>query len=79
MESEENAKEIVELETNIAMEEEKSRKYKIENIRRRHNYMPFIVELLKILAKENKLVHLVEQVSIFDWISNYFILRFFKK
>ncbi|VDN60157.1 unnamed protein product [Dracunculus medinensis] len=66
MESEENAKEIVELETNIAMEEEKSRKYKIENIRRRHNYMPFIVELLKILAKENKLVHLVEQTKLLD-------------
>nr|CAD2128997.1 unnamed protein product [Meloidogyne enterolobii] len=35
------------------------KRYKIENNRRRHNYMPFLIELLKCLAKEGKLVDLV--------------------
>lgn len=59
--SEENAAEIYHLQNIIAEEEDKKRRYKIENARRRHNYTPFIVELLKILAKEGKLVPLVEQ------------------
>uniref|UniRef100_A0A914RZK5 Peptidase C12 C-terminal domain-containing protein n=1 Tax=Parascaris equorum TaxID=6256 RepID=A0A914RZK5_PAREQ len=49
------------LEALIAAEEEKEKSFKAENIRRRHNYIPFIVELLKILAKEGKLVPLVQQ------------------
>jgi len=36
--------------------------FQIENIRRRHNYLPFIMELLKILAEDGKLVGLVEKV-----------------
>jgi len=47
----------------IVAEDEKAMEYKKENIRRRHNYIPFIVELLKILAKENKLVPLVKQAQ----------------
>lgn len=61
MDSDEIATEICRLQNVIAEEEEKTRRYKIENARRRHNYTPFIVELLKILAKENKLVPLVEK------------------
>lgn len=46
---------------NLIEEEERKREnYRIENIRRRHNYLPFIVELLKILAAEKKLVPLVK-------------------
>jgi len=37
--------------------------FQIENIRRRHNYLPFIMELLKILAEDGKLVGLVEKVA----------------
>lgn len=36
---------------------------KIENIRRKHNYLPLIMELLKILAKEGQLQPLLEKVN----------------
>jgi len=61
MDSAEVGAELADLQDTIAMEEEKSRRYRIENARRRHNYTPFIVELLKLLAKEGKLVPLVEK------------------
>ena len=35
----------------------------LENIRRKHNYLPLIMEVLKILAKRGELVTLYEQVS----------------
>ena len=34
-----------------------------ENVRRRHNYVPFIVELLRCLADDGKLVPLVKQAQ----------------
>ena len=34
----------------------------IENVRRKHNYLPLIVEVLKVLAKRGELVQLCEQV-----------------
>ena len=40
--------------------------FQIENIRRRHNYLPFIMELLKILAEDGKLVGLVEKVIVYS-------------
>ena len=35
----------------------------LENIRRKHNYLPLIMDVLKILAKRGELVTLCEQVS----------------
>ncbi|KAH7699495.1 ubiquitin carboxyl-terminal hydrolase [Aphelenchoides avenae] len=61
MESDEVQQEIYELQSKIQIEEEKRLNYRKENVRRRHNYTPFIVELLKILAKEGKLVPLIEK------------------
>ncbi|KAL3074738.1 hypothetical protein niasHS_014183 [Heterodera schachtii] len=61
MDSDEVTKELNELHMLISGEEEKFRNYKIENNRRRHNYMPFLVELLKCLAREGKLVPLLTE------------------
>lgn len=47
----------------IEEEDNKMQRYKIENIRRKHNYLPLIVEILKILAKEGKLIPLYEKAK----------------
>jgi ubiquitin carboxyl-terminal hydrolase L5 len=49
----------------LLMEEEscKIRRYKTENIRRKHNYLPLIVEILKSLAKEGQLMPLYEKAK----------------
>lgn len=56
-------KELKRLQTLIEEEIRKSKRYKIENIRRKHNYLPLIMELLKILAKEGKLVPLYQKAK----------------
>lgn len=50
------AMEMSRLEGLIADEERKRAEYRVENIRRKHNYLPFIVELLRLLAEQGKLV-----------------------
>ncbi|XP_019619267.1 PREDICTED: ubiquitin carboxyl-terminal hydrolase isozyme L5-like [Branchiostoma belcheri] len=55
--------EIGKLHMLIGEEEQKMRRYKTENLRRKHNYLPMIMELLKILAQEGKLVSLVEKAK----------------
>ncbi|CAH2313233.1 ubiquitin carboxyl-terminal hydrolase isozyme L5 [Pelobates cultripes] len=47
----------------IAEENQKMDRYKIENIRRKHNYLPFIMELLKTLAEHQQLIPLVEKAK----------------
>lgn len=39
----------------IAEEEDVRKRWQKENVRRRHNYLPFIMELLKYLAAEDQL------------------------
>lgn len=55
--------ELERLQTLIEEEIRKSKRYQIENIRRKHNYLPLIMELLKILAKEGKLVPLYQKAK----------------
>ncbi|XP_073242551.1 ubiquitin carboxyl-terminal hydrolase isozyme L5-like [Porites lutea] len=55
--------EISRLQTLIAGEDDKMLRYKVENIRRKHNYLPLIMELLKVLAKQGNLVPLVEKAK----------------
>lgn len=37
--------------------------FKLENIRRKHNYLPLIMEILKTLAQEGKLSELVQKAK----------------
>ncbi|XP_031551437.1 ubiquitin carboxyl-terminal hydrolase isozyme L5-like [Actinia tenebrosa] len=53
--------EITRLRSLVAAEDDKMLRYKVENIRRKHNYLPLIMELLKILANNGKLVSMVEK------------------
>lgn len=63
METDSNLFEIERLRRMIEEEENKIKQYKVENIRRKHNYLPLIVEYLKILAKEQRLVQLYEDAK----------------
>ena len=47
----------------IMEEEELRKKWHKENIRRRHNYLPFIVELLKQLASTEQLIPVYERAK----------------
>lgn len=63
METEHVHGEISRIQQLITDEEQKRIRYKVENIRRRHNYLPFIMELLKILAEQGRLVELVDKAK----------------
>ncbi|KAJ3628733.1 hypothetical protein MTP99_013177 [Tenebrio molitor] len=63
METDAQQTELARLRLLIEEEDNKRHQYQIENIRRKHNYLPLIVEILKILAKEGKLMPLYEQAK----------------
>lgn len=55
--------EVQQAREDLANEEEKTRRYKIENNRRKHNYIPLFLEMLKILARNKQLDGLVEKAK----------------
>ncbi|RNA17893.1 ubiquitin carboxyl-terminal hydrolase isozyme L5 [Brachionus plicatilis] len=63
MESDEMTFRIRELESLIEDEERKRVAYRKENARRKHNYLPFIIELLKVLAEQGKLSTQIQAIS----------------
>lgn len=63
METDVQQGEITRLKMLMEEEDGKRARYRIENIRRKHNYLPLIVEILKILAKEGKLLPLYEKAK----------------
>lgn len=63
MDTDTKQNEIARLRMLIEDEVAKRKRYKIENIRRKHNYLPLIVELLKILAQNGELLPLYEKAK----------------
>nr|XP_044252077.1 ubiquitin carboxyl-terminal hydrolase isozyme L5-like [Drosophila takahashii] len=55
--------EIASLRTYVRFEQDKKRRYRQENLRRRHNYLPFIVELLKQLGETGQLMPIYEKAK----------------
>lgn len=45
------------------LQEDKFAQWKIENCRRKHDYLPFVVRVLQHLAEKNELMPLVEKAS----------------
>jgi len=61
METDHTILEINDLKEKIQEEDLKHQRYKLENIRRKHNYLPLIMEILKALGQEGKLTGLVDK------------------
>jgi ubiquitin carboxyl-terminal hydrolase L5 len=53
--------ELADLETQLEMERAKQAQWKEENARRRHNYIPFIYHMLRMLAENKQLRPLVDK------------------
>lgn len=63
METDVQQAELTKLQMLIEDEDNKMKRYKTENKRRKHNYLPLIVEILKILATEKELIPLYEKAK----------------
>jgi len=51
------------IEEKIVHEQNKFKAWQVENVRRRHNYLPFIFNLVKTLAEKGKLGELVDKAA----------------
>uniref|UniRef100_A0A6M2DXE4 Ubiquitin carboxyl-terminal hydrolase n=1 Tax=Xenopsylla cheopis TaxID=163159 RepID=A0A6M2DXE4_XENCH len=63
METDDVQSEITRLKMLIEEEDAKIKRYQMENIRRKHNYLPLIIELLKMLASDGQLLPLYEKAK----------------
>jgi ubiquitin carboxyl-terminal hydrolase L5 len=55
--------EVIRLRELIEEEQVKRNRYRLENVRRKHNYLPLIVQFLKELASHNQLLPLLEKAK----------------
>lgn len=60
---EENDPSMVQIQSELHSEEEKRAQWDVENARRRHNYLPFCVELLRTLAGSGKMEGLMTKAK----------------
>lgn len=63
MQSDSVSAEVARLRQLIDDEVAKTKRYQIENIRRKHNYLPLIVELLKMLGEQGQLLPIYEKAK----------------
>lgn len=63
METDAQQAEMARLRLLLDEEAQKAKQYQVENIRRKHNYLPLIVELLKSLARRGQLLPLYEKAK----------------
>lgn len=54
---------VVQVRMQLSHEEQKREQWKVENDRRRHNYLPFCVELLKAMAYSGKLPEITKKAN----------------
>lgn len=52
---------MAQIQADLAAEHQKRETWKQENLRRKHNYIPFIIQLLKTLAEKKQLEPLIKQ------------------
>jgi len=57
------ANELQMIEAQLVAEADKHRRYRVENVRRRFNYIPLIMEMLKLLAQRGQLLPLVAKAK----------------
>jgi len=51
------------LQLDLENEKDRRERWRVENVRRKHNYVPFIVKMIKMLADKGELLPLIERAT----------------